>query len=260
MSALNVLSVFYYGTTVTSSNWAIDFDEGGSEITAYLEISDYTLEGYADAIANAMNIAGTQTYSVVVNRSNRKLTISAALPFTLRANTGSHVATGFWTMAGFTTTSNKTGSNSYVSENGAGSEYRPQVILGNYLAIEDYVVKENAVVNQSSGGIIQTLQYGDGNRMQCNIRGASNITGTKNENFYENASGIAALRSFMAYLITKAKIEFMPDQSDRNTYYDLLLESTDKDQKGTQFSIKNMDGANNYFETGTLLFRKVIES
>ena len=50
----------------------------------------------------------------------------------------------------------------------------------------------------------------------------------------------------------------MPDNAVRGAYFDILLESTDKDSKGTSFTMKNMDGSNNYFESGLLTFRKVI--
>ena len=258
MSALNKLSCFYYGTTVTKNNFSINFTEGGPEIKGFIKISDYTLQGYALAIAEAMTTYGGQTYTCTVNRTTRKLTISAASNFNLLANTGSQTSIGFWTMAGFTTATDKTGTNTYTTENGAGFEYRPQLIFNKYTALEDYSVKESAVVNMSASGVVQTLQYGDGARMQCNIRGASDVTGTKNDLFYENATGVADLRAFLNYLITKAKIEFMPDNAVRGAYFDILLESTDKDSKGTSFTMKNMDGSNNYFESGLLTFRKVI--
>lgn len=259
MSALTKLSVFFYGTTVTKNNFSINFDEGSGELTAYVRIADYTLEQYAEAIADAMTITGTQTYTATVNRTNRKITISSVAPFDLLSNSGSQTSIGIWTMAGFSTATDYTGNNSYIGNVGAGSEYRPQLIFDKYIALEDFEIKESAVVNQSASGVVQTLQYGDGQRMQCNIRGATEVTGTKNDTFYENANGIADLRSFLRYLITKAKIEFMPDNDVRTTFYNLILDNTDKSSNGTAFTIKNMDGANNYFESGLLTFRKVIE-
>lgn len=258
MSKINTLSVFYYGFTITKLNNVINFDEGSGELSAFLSIDDYTLEEFADEIAARMTLAGTQTYTATVNRTTRKITISALANFDLLAGSGSQVASGAFSMAGFNPI-DKTGTNIYTSDVGAGFEYRPQLTLDNYTALEDWHLKESAVVNVSTSGVVQTLQYGDGQRMGCVLRGATNLTGLKIEPFFENANGVQALRTFMLYLITKAKIEFMPDVSDRNIFYDLLLESTDTDKNGIQFKIKNMKGADKFFECGPLVFRKVVE-
>jgi hypothetical protein len=194
-----------------------------------------------------------------LDRVNRKLTISAASNFSLLPFTGSQIGTGPWDLLGYTQTSDKTGSNSYESEAGAGYEYRPQLLLGQYIQPEDFEVKESSVVNTSVSGVVQALQFGDGQRMQCNVRGATNVIGIKTSPFYENATGLQDLREFLKYLITKSKIEFMPDVNDRATYYSLLLESTNADRSGTKFTIDNVDGSNNFFESGLLTFRKVIE-
>ena len=50
----------------------------------------------------------------------------------------------------------------------------------------------------------------------------------------------------------------MPNIAARSTYYKLLLDSTKVSRDGTQYKIDNMDGAKNYYETGALVFRKVI--
>lgn len=258
MSKITTLSTFYYGFTVTKENYSINFNEGAGELTAYVKIGDYTAEQYVDAVATAMTLAGTQTYTGSFNRTTRRMTISAPSNFSLLANTGSQTSVGIWVMSGYSTASDKTGANTYLAEGVAGSVYKTQMPFNKYIALEDYEVKESAVVNLSTSGIVQTLQFGDGQRMQCNIRGASNLTGVKNHNYYENVTGIQDLRNFLKYLITKAKIEFMPDADVPGTFYNLLLESSDKDKNGTSFTLKNMDGANNYYESGVMIFRKVI--
>lgn len=259
MSKITTLSTFYYGFTITQSNNVINFSEGGPEITATLRVNDYTLTEYANEIAVRMTLAGTQTYSASVNRNTRQITISAPGNFELLCSTGSQQAVGIWGLAGFDIATDKTGSNSYVGEDPAGYEYRPQLTLDNYLALEDNLVKESSSVNISANGVVQTLEFGDGQRMECNIRGATDRTGLKMTPFYENANGRADLRLFMNYLITKAKVEFMPDVDDRNDFYSLLLDSTQADRSGTRYKISNMKGANDFYETGLLIFRKVIE-
>jgi hypothetical protein len=260
MSRINTLSTFYYGFNVTNANNAINFSEaGGPEITTYLTINDYTLTSYALEIAQRMTLAGTQTYTATVDRVTRKITISAPGAFELLTATGSQQAIAIWNLAGFTTIADKTGDSTYEGENAAGFEYRPQLTLFDYLALEDNLVKESSSVNISANGVVQTISFGDGQRMECGIRGATNLTGLKIKPFFENANGRQALRDFMNYLITKSKVEFMPDVADRNTFYELLLDSTSADRNGTRYKIENMKGANDFYETGPLVFRKVIE-
>lgn len=256
MSKITTLSTFYYGHKVTRDNQNIDFDEGGSEITAEIPINDYTMEEYVDAVEDAMNAVGGQTYTVTVSRITRKITISATSNFTLRTQTGSHAGTSAYPLMGYDILANKTGSNSYLADNGTGYEYRPQMVLFDYVGLEDHVVKESAVVNVSTTGIVQTLQWGDGNRMECNIRGIGNGTQKNGALFYENVNGLADARQFLDYLITKSKVEFMPDIANRNTKYDLILESSDADRNGTKWTLKNM--ARDWMQTGRLVFRKVI--
>jgi len=259
MSRITTLSTFYYGFIVTKDNRIINFSEGGPEISAFLKINDYTATEYAQEIQRAMRSAGTQNYVVSFNRNTRKITISAPLNFSLLTFSGSQQATAIWNMAGFTIATDKTGSNTYTSENPAGFEYRPQLTLTQYISPEDNLVKESASVNISANGVVQVLEFGNGRRMQCVIRGATDKINTRNILFYENPQGVQAFRSFMEFLITKSKLEFMPDVNNRAVYYSLLLDSTDVDQKGTKFTIRNMKGADQYFETGPLTFREVIE-
>ena len=257
MSALDTLSTFYYGFLVTKDNQNIDIDEGSGPIFTGLTIGDYTFEEFCTELQNALNLIGTLTYTVTKNRNTRMITISATGVFSLLTATGNHIGTGIFTLAGFTGTDN-TGISAYTSDVAAGFEYRPQLVLEGYVKPEDYEVKETAVVSMSANGQVQTVSFGEGQRMQCNIIGATDLVGVKNETFYENPNGIENLRHFLRYLITKSKIEFMPNIAARSTYYKLLLDSTKVSRDGTQYKIDNMDGAKNYYETGALVFRKVI--
>jgi hypothetical protein len=170
MSSISTLSTFYYGHDVTSDNYSIPFDEGGSELFATLNIGNYSLTEYAEEIERALNVAGALTYTVTVNRTSRKITIAATGVFTLRCNTGSTNAVGAWSMMGFATIADKTGLNTYLADNASGSEYRCQGLLDDYTMPEDNELKESAVVNESASGVIQIVHFGDGKRMECNIR------------------------------------------------------------------------------------------
>lgn len=258
MSTLQTLSTFYYGFNIESVNQYLDFNEGGPEITASLPISDYSMSEFISAVEDAFNLASTMDYVVSVDRDTRLVTISAPSNFTLMCSTGSHSGSSAWELLGFDTSTNKTGTNTYTSENPCGYEYRPQTLLMGYVAPEDYEVKESAVVSISANGQVQTISFGDGQRMECNIIGATNLLNLKHTPFYENATGLQALRDFMKFLITKSKVEFMPDIANRAQYYTLLLDSSSADKNGTKFRIENMKGATYFYESGSLVFRKVV--
>lgn len=254
MSTLSTLSVFYYGTTVDRDNNKIDFDEGGSELTATLRIGDYSLTEYVSELQTQFNLVSGNTITVTLNRTTRKITIASTGTLNLLCNTGSHFGTSAYSMMGFNTDADKTGSSSYVSDNGTGSEYRPQSILAQYTGWTDYKVKENAVVNVSTSGIVQAITFGTGSRVRMNITQIRNHTGLVSPLFYENASGLADARLFMDFLITKGKVEFMPDVSSRSTYKKLILENTDVSANGTGYELKNM--SKDIYETGKMLFRE----
>lgn len=256
MSTLTTLSVFYYGTTVTQENRYIDFDEGGIELNAILNLGSYTATEYCAEVKRALNAAGALDYDYSFNRTTRKITISASGNFTLRTNTGSHTGNNAWSMLGFTTVANKTGAATYTAENGLGSEYRPQYQLDNYVASEDHQVKEQAAVNVSAKGQTQTLFFGNGSRVKMDITVITNKVGLKLDPFYENASGISEFRTFMNFLITKAKVEFMPDVGTRANFVPLILESTDVGRSGVEYQMKNM--TKDFYRSGLLTFREAI--
>jgi hypothetical protein len=259
MSKITTLSTFYYGYIVTKDNNVINFSEGGPELTATLSINDYTATEYCKEIQTRMRLAGSLNYVCTFDRNTRRITISAPSNFSLLTATGSQQAVAIWDMAGFTIATDKVGSNSYTGENPSGDEYRTQMTLTDYLSPEDNLVKESAAVNISANGIVQVLEFGNGRRMECTIRGVTNKINTGNVKFYENPNGIDDFRKFMRFLVTKSKLEFMPDVDNRSNFYSLLLEATDSNQRGTSFEIKNMKGASDYFQCGPLVFREVIE-
>lgn len=259
MSSLTTLSTFYFGYLITKNNQNLNFNEGFGERTAVIGVADYTFEELLLELQNALNLAGTFEYSVTGNRADRTITITADGVFSLLCATGSQAGTSIFSLLGFDLSSDKTGLLTYTSENGAGQEYRPQTLLSDYISPEDYELKESAVVSVSANGQVQTVSFGDGQRMQCNIIAATDLTGVKNQDFYENPNGVSDLRTFLKYLITKSKIEFMPDVDNRNVFYKLLLESTTADKNGIAFKIQHVDKAMKYYQSGLLTFRKVIE-
>lgn len=257
MSTIKTLSRFYFGTTVTTLNRSIDFNEGGPELRATLKVGAYSVTEYAAEWQRALREAGTQAYVVSFNRTTQKITVSAPSNFSLLRSSGSRVGTGAWSMAGFGTGLDLTGANSYLAPNICGERYDPQYIVDQYIDAEDSFVKENATVNTTPAGLVQQVSFGDGSRIEMNIRVITNKTGLANKNFVENVNGIDDARNFMSYLLTKGRVEFMKDKDTPANFVKCYLEGTREDKEGRKFILKNMK-VPDYYETGTLVFRKVL--
>lgn len=255
MSTIKTFSIFYYGHIVTALNKSLDFNEGGPELQANLRVGSYSLTEYGAEIQRAMREIGSQDYVVTLNRTTRKFTISAPLPFTLLAGTGSRIGTGVWSLAGYTAT-DKTGANTYLAQNASGSAYRPQWYLHNYIQPEHSIVLEDATADSTPSGVAQVAQFGDGLRIPMNIKVITNKTGLKNSGFFENVNGISDFMTFIKYCMNKGRVEFMPDLNTPTSFTKCYLESTPEDRDARKFNLKNMTA--DFYESGVLTFRKVL--
>lgn len=257
MSTIKTLSKFYFGTTVDGNTRSLDFSEGGPELQATLRIGSYSATEYAAEWQRALREAGSQNYVVVFNRTTQKLTVSAPLTFQLLRGTGTRVGSGPWVVSGFGTGADLTGANTYTAANICGKVYYPQYILADFVSDTDSLVKESATVNTTPAGLVQQVSFGDSFRVEMNIRVITDKVGLKNTNFVENANGIAAAREFISFLLTKGRVEFMRDKDTPANFIKCFLESTKEDKDGRRFVLKNM-GVPDFYETGTLVFRKVL--
>lgn len=256
--SLTTFSAFYYGHEITLSNYQLNFDEGGSELTAELNVGAYTLEEFAEEIKRAMDAAGALTYTVVVSRATRIITISAGSNFTLLSNTGSQASNSPWSIMGFSTAADKTGADTYDGDSGSGSQYLPQFILQDHVATINNKQAVDASVNKTAAGTIELIKFGDERFLECNIKFATDITGQDGSVIKTNASGVASLTDFMEYCITKQPIEYMANIGTKNTYQSLILESTPDSPNGTGFKLKELydKGLAGWYETGVLKFRE----
>lgn len=247
-------SAFYYGHTVTTENNAIDFNEGGSELNATLNIGNYSLTEYAAEIKRALDAAGALTYTVTFNRTTRIITISAGSNFALLTTSGTRAGTSAFSMAGFSG-ADKTGANSYAGSAGSGSEFLPMSRLDDYIPSSLWKGKQDGVVNRAASGRIQAVYFGDVKFFQMNIVNQANDGTTRSGIITANASGLDQLVAFMDYAITKGKMEFMPDVSSRSTFYKIVLESTRQDKNGLEYQLKKIAKAHGYYETDAMVMR-----
>lgn len=255
--SLSTFSSFYYDYQVTGSNFYIDFNEGAGELTAQVDVGSYSLTDFLIEVGEAMTAAGTQTYDVSVARATRLVTISATSNFDLLISSGSSVGNDLYSALGFTG-ADQTGTNSYTGSAACGSEYLPQFILQDHISSDDWQRNVDATVRKSANGTIEVVRFGIEKFVQLNIKYATDKAGDESL-ILSNATGVADLRTFMQYLITKKPIEFMPDRDSPATFETLILESTQQDSNGLQYRLREMydRGLPGYFETGPLKFRVV---
>jgi hypothetical protein len=258
--SLTTHSAFYYGHDVDSTNNLIDFNEGSGELTATIAIGNYTLTDFAAAVESAMNTAGTFTYTVTVNRTNRKLTIATSDGnFSLLASTGTSTASGAWSLMGFNPT-DKTGAMTYTSDSGSGSSYTTQFILQDYIASSDWQGSSNVTVNKpASGNRVEVIKFGDENFMQCEFKFITDITQPSGGPVRNRASGVSDFRTFVRQLINKTPIEFMPDEATPSTYEKMLLESTTASKDGVAYKLRERYdiGLPGYYDSGVMVFRVI---
>lgn len=254
--SLRTFSAFYYGHIVTSDNNLVNFSEGSGELTATLNIGSYTLSEFVVELGRALNAAGGQVYTVSVNRTNRRITISAPGTFSLLTQTGSQLANSAFSLMGFDNASDKTGTNTYTSANGSGSEYLPQFILQDHVATDHWQQSAYASVNKTADGRIEVVRFGTENFLQCNIKYATAYPGD-GQVIKTNATGVTDLVAFMNNITQKCPIEYMADISDRETFESIILESTPDSRDGVGYKLREMydKGLPGYFETGVLKFR-----
>lgn len=256
---INTFSAFYYGTTVSDSNFRLPFSEGGPELGAELEFGGYSLSEITVEVKRALDLAGAQEYTVSVDRNTRIVTISAAGNFELLLSSGSTVATSVFSLIGFTQGSDLTGSNSYSGISGAGSVYLPQGKLQSYVDKEDSQSASQGTVHKSASGQVEAVTFGTDKFYEMDMRWTNNygekIPGLLNP----NSTGVEDLRAFMQEITRKGRFEFMPDVDDKSTFDKVILERTAESAQGTAYKLKEQFniGLPGYYDTGVLTLRVV---
>lgn len=249
-------SKFNYGHTITNENKYIPFDEGSGELTGTLEVGNYSLGEFAQAVQDALNAEGDLSYTVTLNRGNNSLTIAADDTFSLLILTGSTTATAYELM-GFSLSADKTGADTYTS-NASGDEYYPQFWLQSYVAPENFVSSVEATINKSADGRVEVVRFGLEQKIEMDLKFITNLT-MDGQVIRNNASGLQDARDFMGYITQKKKFEFVPDLANPETYYKVILESTPDSSNGTGFKLRELFGQNlpDIYETGVITLRVV---
>lgn len=255
---INTFSKFYYGLTITGENKYLDFDEGSGELTAEIQTGSYTLEDLAQAVENALNLAGIYSYVVSVNRSSRVLTIQSTSPVSWLAATGTHAVLGFgaFEALGYPAT-DVSSVTSFVASEGIGSVYLPQYLLQDYVDEKDSRRNRFATVSMSASGKVQMQSFGVDRFFEFSINYATDIPQPIGSPIVGNQNGVSELRALMQWLKDKNAVEFMPNKDDVTNYYRIVLESSPGAADGSGYKLleKYGDGLPGYFDTGVLTFR-----
>lgn len=257
--ALKTRCKFYYGVEVLQDENFFDFDEGSGELTATIAVGIYSPQEFATKLSAALSNAGGQAYSVTFDRTARSLTISAAAPFDILISSGSHAATTLYTNIGFSGGVDLTGASSYTGPSTIGIEFVPQFYLLDYVALEHNIQSVQASINETASGDVEVLKYGRKRFMECSLDFISNVKFNDDvDSFWtSDVQGVEKVLDFLDSITQKGKAEFMPDLNDVDTYFTLLLESTETQRDGTGFKLKEMtEYGCDYFSSGKLIFRE----
>lgn len=256
--ALETYSKFFYGIKVNPSFVSIAYQEMTGPIrTAVVTAKGYSLTSFIKEIERAFNATGGQTYTVTVDRNTRKMTISAPGNFSILIATGPFAGSEIYSIMGFDY-ADKTGANSYQSDNGIGSEYRPQFYLLDYVPTSNNKDVIDGSINETGSGDVEILQYGIRRLMKCNIDFINNYPTEPDSWIRHNPEGVENCIAFMESIVDKIPVEFMPDENNNDDFEILLLESTPTNRNGMGYELREKIGdAIGYFATGILTFRKL---
>lgn len=255
---INTYSKFYYGLTITGSNKYIDFNEGAGELAAEIQTGSYTPEDLAQAVEDALNLAGALTYTVTFNRTSRILTITSSAAVTWLAATGANVVLGYsaYPALGYPAT-DVSSVTTFTGSTAIGSVYSPQYKLQDYVDQQDSRKNRAATVAVSASGKVQLQSFGLDRFFEFSIKFATDIPQPSGGPIVSNTSGVANLRSFMQWLMDKNTVEFMPDKDLPGTYYRLVLDSAPGAGDGSGYKLQEQygRGLTGYFDSGVLNFR-----
>ena len=251
-------SQFYYGYEVTAEpyNGYIDVNEGAGEIGVEIPVGSYTLTELVLAIREALNTQALLDYTVSVDRATRRITITGSSTFSILAGTGTHIGNGIYSLLGFAA-QNYTGAATYTGQSASGFCYEPQFKLQSYVGPDDWQQKNEASVNVSaSGSQVEVVNFGVAKFAQFDIKFITNklMDGFVIKN---NTTGLEDARDFLQHITSKSFFEFMPNINTPDTYYKVLLESSQDYQDGTGYKLKELwdQGLPGIFETGVLKVR-----
>lgn len=254
----NDRALFLYGFDVDDTNKYINFKNAslGNELTATLNIGNYTATTFMKEVKRAVEIAdGVNTYTVSLNRlidsgaSNRMTIATSGSYFELLFETGTNAANSPINLMGFNAIDYQ-GQLSYTGDDYAGQILFPDFPTYDYLG-PDEMVQNDGVKNVSASGIKETLVFAQMRFFQGQWKYITNFGGGSQKTEWENA---------LKYFIKQLKFEYTPSvYEDPETFYQCTLESTPQDSNGMGYKLTQMrgEGLYRFYDTGVMKFRVI---
>lgn len=254
---INTWSKIYYSVEITTDNRYLSFDEGGSELIAEVTRGKYTPTQALEQVAAAMSDAGSQAYTVVMDRSTRQVTISAAAPFSLLITSGTTTASSIFATLGFSG-ADVGPSTSAQGAGTLGKSYNPQFLFQDWIDPEHYKKSVDSTKKKTADGRVEVVTFGLEKYIQLNIKYVTNKP-VGHSVMRSNPTGVEDLVDLMDWLISQAPVEIIGDEDSPATFYTAILEKTQESQQGTDYKLRELYDKNlpDFFETGILLFRLI---
>jgi len=248
-------SAFFYNHVVTSTNNIFIINKGASDIEVAVETGTFSFTQFAIKVVNALNSTGDNAYTISINRTTRKITITSDANFDMLYS--SRPTNSLFNLLGFT--ADQTGSDSYEGDSTSGDVYYPQFKLQSYKPFRDNKSFLQGKVNESASGIPEIVSFGELRVMDMNLTFITNEAQRFDSPIEENLSGVEDARSFMEFCINKSYLEFMEDRENPNTYYTVMLDKTSDSSDGIGYTLKNLASRKlpKYYETGKITFRNI---
>jgi hypothetical protein len=259
--ALKRYSAFYYGHTVEDNNSYINFRDAGTgaalQYSGIVDVGSYTLTGFGNKVAQALNEVGSQIYTVTLDRVTRRFTISAPNNFELLISTGNQKTLSVFQLLGFTGLNDLTGSNTYTADSPSGEAYITQTPLKNFSDFNKNKEKNDATVRTTASGLTEVISYSTLERLKCDLPLITNITPQRF--IRETNTGVEEAEAFMDYAISKAPLEFVYDFTDPFNFVPCILDRTGSNSKGVGYELREKvrQALPFYYELNGLVFLKI---
>lgn len=256
MAALTSYSKFYYGSTIHQDRNTFTFKEDGIEKVATLNVGYHLPSVLPNVLASALNIAGSQVYTVTFDRETRLLTISAENDFEIPLASMFEAESSCAEDIGFSQGTDLTGSNSYSGIAPACKEYAFQFPLQSYLPPEHNSEAIQAVKKKTVTGIVEAVSFGNLRKMEFEALYITDIVQDPKSIIRTNQDSTSQFLSFIEYATKLEKVEFMVDEKFPNDFRVFVLSSTEADQDGLGYKlIEEYDqGLPYYYRSGKLVF------
>jgi hypothetical protein len=250
--ALRNKSLFLYGYEITELNSSLDFKNtsGGSTLLATLNLGFYSLTALMIEIQRAMQVADPDNnYSITANRNvagglENRVTIATTTGtyLDLLFGSGPRVSSSIASLIGFQN-SDQTGALTYTGTSTSGIRLIPTFVGYNYLSS----TKHQQVfgnVNVSASGKKEAIIHAIQKFWQVQFK-------------YEPESFVdSSWVPFLQWAIAQKLLEFTPDITNPNVFFEGTLEKTQADGKGLAYNIREqIPQFPGLFDIGLLTFR-----